>query len=617
MRINADWNTPITEDPNTGRPMMQRTPHQHNWTPGQPGKGFILDDGAVHTWDTDHMRPTHAQVVSAARKSLSEAAMQLPNYIPPPKPKSSSFFHIEPSGRLWQYGSNRTFDPDDRRAVMSMTGPHLWFGNPGDNPPVQADQFGHADSLMPRQADYYHRAPTEDRSRIRTWGLQPGSPQWSPHWYDGEPTGEHLRDQPTGVYMAERPRDTMGAQGQHDVWRIDPSKFDNSQLIEDPAIQRAWIHPQAIPPEALSLHRPDEYKGWDALDSDQEDREFHDQSMGMWDGVRGIEENPQWGIGRPDRVIGKLLPIEELAAFVGSTPVRVGHPKADTAPQQRLAMAITPHRLQEHMTEPQNPDDAYSGRPGENDVWRIDPSYMPENLRSDPLWNDARISPQAIPPEALSLHRPAEEAMWAQRQTRIGMELIDHSQGHQVPMRDGLDDFYNRQPIIYDPHQDQLHVGWQGALHPELLREMDSPGELAFGWLGANPDEQPTDAVYNRGKPNEVGWYNEPGSARPSYPAHQQAMQLAQQKIAREWAAITADNSMGDSRNFADPTEPRASKPPMQKGCTCVWGQKLECPIHGLNADPDADLNREWHLPEGSPIGYPQDQSRSYTDASP
>jgi hypothetical protein len=50
---------------------------------------------------------------------------------------------------------------------------------------------------------------------------------------------------------------------------------------------------------------------------------------------------------------------------------------------------------------------------GKEDVWRIDPSYVDETkLRTDPYWDNAKISPNAIPPESLTLHQPVEDQLW-------------------------------------------------------------------------------------------------------------------------------------------------------------------------------------------------------------
>lgn len=77
-----------------------------------------------------------------------------------------------------------------------------------------------------------------------------------------------------------------------------------------------------------------------------------------------------------------------------------------------------------------------------------------------------------------------------------------------------------------------------------------------------------------------------------------------------------SDNYTQDSREWPDPTEPRAAQPPMPHGCTCHMGEKLNCPIHGLNAPPEvADIDHTWSMPENHPVGYEQDQPRNWTQA--
>lgn len=79
----------------------------------------------------------------------------------------------------------------------------------------------------------------------------------------------------------------------------------------------------------------------------------------------------------------------------------------------------------------------------------------------------------------------------------------------------------------------------------------------------------------------------------------------------------TADNYTNDSREWPDPTEPRASKPPEPKGCTCHEGWKLDCPVHGMDADPElAELDHSWSIPENNAVGYPQDAPRTWQQAS-
>lgn len=79
-----------------------------------------------------------------------------------------------------------------------------------------------------------------------------------------------------------------------------------------------------------------------------------------------------------------------------------------------------------------------------------------------------------------------------------------------------------------------------------------------------------------------------------------------------------ADAITNDSRNWPDPTEPRPSKPPVPKGCTCRDGDqgifKLDCPVHGLNSTED--VNSWAYAPDqAGPVGFPQDAPKSWQQA--
>jgi 2'-5' RNA ligase len=86
-----------------------------------------------------------------------------------------------------------------------------------------------------------------------------------------------------------------------------------------------------------------------------------------------------------------------------------------------------------------------------------------------------------------------------------------------------------------------------------------------------------------------------------------------------------ADN--WDTREYADsrmmpPTtmqEPVQGNPHPESGiCTCKaigdrLPDKLHCPVHGMYPDETAkSYDHSWSIPENAPVGYPQDQPRSY-----
>jgi 2'-5' RNA ligase len=70
-----------------------------------------------------------------------------------------------------------------------------------------------------------------------------------------------------------------------------------------------------------------------------------------------------------------------------------------------------------------------------------------------------------------------------------------------------------------------------------------------------------------------------------------------------------------DSRMMSPMTQaPDATNPhPEKEGCTCPEGEKLTCPVHGLNPDPTQQgYDHSWSIPEGSPVGYPESGPRNY-----
>ena len=65
-----------------------------------------------------------------------------------------------------------------------------------------------------------------------------------------------------------------------------------------------------------------------------------------------------------------------------------------------------------------------------------------------------------------------------------------------------------------------------------------------------------------------------------------------------------------DTRQVPDPIDgTMPPRPRQEKGCTCDEGHKLDCPVHGLNGTGES---KSWSIPQASPVGYPQDQPRSW-----
>jgi 2'-5' RNA ligase/GNAT superfamily N-acetyltransferase len=70
-----------------------------------------------------------------------------------------------------------------------------------------------------------------------------------------------------------------------------------------------------------------------------------------------------------------------------------------------------------------------------------------------------------------------------------------------------------------------------------------------------------------------------------------------------------------DTRQWPDPLSDNGTGGNVPRGCTCQSGHKLDCPVHGLEANGEYDT-MEWTIPEASPVGYPQDQPRNWQQAS-
>ena len=105
--------------------------------------------------------------------------------------------------------------------------------------------------------------------------------------------------------------------------------------------------------------------------------------------------------------------------------------------------------------------------------------------------------------------------------------------------------------------------------------------------------------------------YNQPhwGSSQVIRIAHARPTWKSIGKIATK---RVADNYMKDTRDWPDPTEPRAAKPPAPDCCTCHTGDKLHCPVHGMDAPHDGFEDSWANVQQANPVGYPQDAPRNF-----
>lgn len=172
------------------------------------------------------------------------------------------------------------------------------------------------------QAYYYHMAPTNERQRIQTHGIQPANPLYGEGWSQlrgprgGTPSW--FKKQPTGVYVFGNPRDAEDSRTwfgsddgynlrKMDMWRIPREavqQIDQDKHVWKNENKEAYVIPHAVPAE---MHLP--YEQSSAADTylDKVDRALGNKPQYDWLPAYPTteQEMKQMGIGFPDRVIGK------------------------------------------------------------------------------------------------------------------------------------------------------------------------------------------------------------------------------------------------------------------------------------------------------------------------
>lgn len=263
-------------------------PDAKPWVPGKPGKGFSIGD-QIYGW-TDHINQEHPAL------HHDEAIDALPEAVPG---KVSTMFFIDEKGRLQSGYESRG---ESLAQVAKKHG--LELGNPDDEwafqvephfsaLPSELDSWGdwydyHAPEVVCPNCKgeglvgdynecpvcdaeghlehYYHVAPTADRARIKTHGLQPSWPGASGNW----PDNNFVRSQPTGVYLNPSDSDAIGAREALMETRGDPMTYDiwrvNPLAVKNPMRDHKWpnsvYQEEPIHPRHLELALPAEEEIW-------------------------------------------------------------------------------------------------------------------------------------------------------------------------------------------------------------------------------------------------------------------------------------------------------------------------------------------------------------------
>lgn len=477
------------------------------------------------------------------------------------------------------------------------------IGQPPTNLPPNASfppraQFGKlawepvSPQIWSKVADYYHVAPTEDRTRIRQHGLQPSDPKWN--W--GPDTWETGQIPPAGVYAwpdenaAHKYREQLEGQRDqsHDIWRF-PQNANHWRWDPDAEGAMFTTDPVIEP----RLHQPvEEDFMWP-----------HEDVPGMrWEERMNLQENAAkgnpWGIGKPNHVWGKVGAYYHIA------------PTTERA------------RIQQHGLQPSDP--------ARSEMWTTfrDEDNPPRGVYISPNreWAGRYLT-------RLEFQRGVPHDLWE----------VDDPGGYTYPDPDlGMNSRYVMNPItsprlIEGPeHREYMpeYMNRQYSLPTDPWQRGSWPMSPEDGRGRAYPQNDPE--AWNRMVGRKLAWHpiddnlnlpdvgDEIDGSRvvevDNLSPHledgralslDQAQQLAGMPV---YAADIPGLEMNDSRNFPDPTEPRSPMPPAPVGCTCEEGHKLDCPVHGL--DPvEPDMDHAWSVPENNPVGFPQDMPRTWSQA--
>lgn len=549
------------------------------------------------------------------------------------------------------------------------------------------------DPSAPPQPDangwYYHRAPTEERERIRQHGVQPSSPRLNPVWNPNA-----VANQPEGVYVTGNPQGANSIfDSPTDVWRIPADSVRSINRDPEMGWGNGYI-PHAVDAELhepfersdrfvnpATNNRPGDTYPWEYDLADDMDA-YDDQHK---------EGNP-WRIGLPSQA----STIQTQIRSKGFEQTADG-PRTDlwtisaVSPDEDALLSRTWEKMGAMEWTPGSWGKGFQDEAGNLHTWNTSrhpgspwggyPHHyeVAESQGANEWMNPVVISPEGWYTTNGNPYQIDEDAgRFAEAHPALKYMRNEDRWFNRVSAKQaGVYDYYYH--VAPRSQRDRIQ---QHGLYPSVPSQanypadrLDSPSQrMEDQPAGVYVTKSPRGSDNWRGTPTEWGttewgpmrrdtdlwripradvqdirpdaiernaWYithpvphpelYQPGTneeerlwedhelaeGKPSEPISGWGWQITPEMGIgmpnRVWGK-TADNFTNDSREWPDPTEPRASKPPAQQGCTCQWGDKLNCPIHGLNADPEnAELDHSWSLPENSPVGYPQDQPRSWT----
>ena len=251
------------------------------------------------------------------------------------------------------------------------------------------------------------------------------------------------------------------------------------------------------------------------------------------------------------------------------------------------------------------------------DIWEVNPQHVRKLLTDPHAPNYWGVIPHDVPPEGLTMHTPADSGLWDIH----GVDPLD-----PLPKWNPEDEkgYVKR----LSPLPSEWNIGQPTAKTADSWSPKDSPPsglrERAFEPAspdctckdgrkldcpchGMNPVLPTYEHTFEFPNPASPVGYDYKGDGVRTWMRAETSWHFADEIDTRQYQ---------DARQMPPTTmqEPAQGKPhPEARGCTCHEGLKLQCPVHGLNPDPEQQgYDHSWSIPESFPVGYPEAGPRNY-----
>jgi GNAT superfamily N-acetyltransferase/2'-5' RNA ligase len=424
----------------------------------------------------------------------------------------------------------------------------------------------------------YHWAPRQHREQIAQEGLRAALPEGDEYVDYSNPEAYK------GVYMFNQPpRYTPGgSKGFYgdDLWAVDTSGLT---VQPDPGEFDASMVPHDIDPGRIQyLNSPAHRKAWEQFDEERYGRRMAEYDYRSPHTAPGPEDSPltdmesngaadlythpqYYGTGEEEHDRESMAAIHQARGNPDAlVTIHRAAPVSDINPGDWVSLSHS-YAKQEgrHPTDPKQDMRVWSARVPASTIY----------------WDGNSIN-------EMGYHGPAVQGQKFYR-TNSNPELRPASEINAEASAGGA---AQNMPSEYD---------WtpQPAISAQIARSGAQTLAQGVDTL-SNPSRQPVTQARTHEESASTSAERSQGGSPSDELSH--FLRVADSWDTRQWPDPLSDNGTGGN---------------VPRGCTCQKGHKLDCPIHGLEANGEYDT-MEWTIPEASPVGYPQDQPRNWQQAS-